>query len=174
MSKAQQSMPSPLAINVRTFEERDVAPACALTNHYIEHTVIHFGFTPDSEQQWRKVWTDGREKHPWLAAEVEGKFAGFAKCGTWRTREAYSLTAETGIYVVPEFQGKGVGSALYVELIARARNAGFHLLTAGITMPNEGSARLHESVGFTYVGTFSECGRKFGQWLDVGWWQMKL
>ncbi len=159
---------------IRAFEERDVAPACALANYYIEHTVIHFGFRPDSVEQWRAVWVEGRERYPWITAEVDGVFAGYAKCGVWRTREAYALTAETGIYVERRVQGTGVGRALYAELVSRARAAGFHLLVAGVTMPNEASVRLHEGAGFTSVGTFSECGRKFDQWLDVGWWQMKL
>lgn len=167
-------MVQPLPVTIRTFEERDVAPACALANYYIEQTVIHFGYRPDTEEQFRKVWAEGRERYPWLAAEVDGVFAGYAKCGTWRTRDAYALTAETGIYVARQVQGRGVGRALYVELIARATAAGFHLLTAGVTLPNPASARLHESVGFTYVGAFSECGRKFDQWHDVGWWQLKL
>lgn len=170
----ERAVPSSTQILVRTFEDRDVAPACALANHYIEHTAIHFGYRPDTESQFRAMWLEGREKYPWLAAEISGAFAGYAKCGSWRTRDAYALTAETGIYVARDLQGRGIGRALYVELIARARAAGFHLLTAGVTLPNEGSVKLHEAVGFRYVGTFQEAGRKFDQWHDVGFWQLPL
>lgn len=161
-------------VTVRAFEGSDVAPACAMVNHYIERTVIHFGYTPESEAQFRAAWEAGRETHPWLAAEVEGAFAGYAKAGVWRARDAYARTAEVGIYVRPEFQGRGVGKALYRELIERCRAAGYHLLVGGVTLPNEASVKLHESVGFEHVGTFKECGRKFGAWHDVGWWQLKL
>lgn len=159
---------------VRAFEERDVAPACALANYYIEHTAVHFGYTPETEEQFRRTWVEGRARYPWVAAEVDGAFAGYAKCGVWRTREAYALSAETGIYVSRHVQGKGVGRALYQELIRRAREAGFHLLVAGATLPNEASVKLHEAVGFERVGVFNECGRKFDRWHDVIFWQLRL
>lgn len=167
-------MATPTDVLVRTFEERDVAPSCALANHYIEHTAVHFAYKPDTEEQFRSVWIEGRERYPWIAAEIDGEFAGYAKCGVWRTREAYALTAETGIYIAHGAQGKGVGRALYKKLIERARAAGFHLLVAGATLPNDASVRLHESVGFERVGVFSECGRKFDRWHDVIFWQLRL
>ena len=50
----------------------------------------------------------------------------------------------------------------------------FHLLVAGMTMPNPGSQRLHEKLGFEKVGEFKDAGMKFGQWHNVGFWQMVL
>ena len=43
-----------------------------------------------------------------------------------------------------------------------------------ITMPNDPSVRLHEKLGFTKVGIFHGVGYKFEQWLDVGFWELKL
>jgi phosphinothricin acetyltransferase len=34
--------------------------------------------------------------------------------------------------------------------------------------------RLHERLGFEKVAHFSEVGLKFGRWIDVGYWQLKL
>jgi phosphinothricin acetyltransferase len=45
---------------------------------------------------------------------------------------------------------------------------------AGITLPNAGSVGLHESVGFQPVAVFAGEGFKFGQWHDVGWWDLTL
>ncbi len=33
---------------------------------------------------------------------------------------------------------------------------------------------LHEKLGFTKVGHLKEVGRKFDQWIDVGYWQKVL
>jgi L-amino acid N-acyltransferase YncA len=159
---------------VRAFEARDVAPACALTNHFIEHTAVHFGYTTQSEDEFASMWRSGAATHPWLTAELEGRFAGFAKAGVWRARDAYAKTAEVTVYVEPFAQGHGVGRALYGELLARLTAAGFHTAVGGVTLPNEGSVRLHEAMGFTYVGTFREVGRKFDRWHDTGWWQRML
>src|SRR5688572_7444057 len=107
-SYSSSHVPSPML--VRTFADRDIAPALALTNHFIKNTAVHFGTSPQTEQEFAAMWRSGGEKYPWLAAEVEdGKtglsgtkgFAGFAKAGVWRTREAYSLTAEVTVYVDP-------------------------------------------------------------------------
>lgn len=159
---------------VRAFEGRDVGPACLLTNLYIRSSAAHFGIREGAEEEFRAIWEAGRGAYPWVAAEVEGRFAGYAKAGVWRTREAYSKTAETGLYVEPDFQGRGVGRALYEELLKRVKVAGYHTIVAGITLPNEASVRLHEGMGFRKVGVFREVGRKFDHWHDVGWWQVML
>jgi phosphinothricin acetyltransferase len=41
----------------------------------------------------------------------------------------------------------------------------------GITLPNDASVALHRGFGFEPVGVYREVGRKFGNWLDVAWWQ---
>ncbi len=158
---------------IRDFEERDIAPAATLTNHYIQHTAVHFGMHPYSPEEFGAIWL-GRDVYPWLASEIDGQFAGYAKGARWRERDAYAKTIEVGLYVDSVFHNKGVGKALYTELLSRAKNAGFHTAVGGITMPNEGSVRLHESMGFTKVGVFREVGRKFDQWHDTGWWQLIL
>lgn len=156
------------------FASRDVAHACALSNHYINHTAVHFGLNPYSDQEFAASWAEGCTKYPWLAAEIDGAFAGFAKASRWREREAYQFTAEVGLYVQDAFHRRCVGKALYSELFDRLRARGFHTAVAGITMPNEASVRLHESLGFQRVGVFREVGRKFGKWHDTGWWQLML
>jgi phosphinothricin acetyltransferase len=159
---------------VRDFQDRDVAPACALTNHYIQHTAVHFGMYPYSPDEFRAMWQEGVTKYPWLAAEIDGRFAGYAKGSRWREREAYQFTAEVGLYIERDLQGKGIGKALYLELFIRLKAAGYHTAVAGVTLPNDASVRLHESMGFAKVGVFREVGRKMGAWHDTGWWQLPL
>ena len=159
---------------IRMFEARDVGPACRLTNHFIEHTAVHFGLSPHSDAEFAAMCEEGRIKYPWLAAEVEGRFAGFAKAGMWRAREAYALTAEVTVYVESAFHRRGVGRALYADLLARLREAGYRTAVGGITLPNDASERLHESMGFRHVGTFREVGHKFDRWHDTSWWQRML
>lgn len=159
---------------VREFAERDVAPANALTNWFIINTPVHFGFDPASDTAFGEMWRNYRERFPWLAAEVDGAFAGYCKAGTWRERDAYRGTVETGIYVVDALRGRGVGRALYAELFRRLRAGGFHIAVAGITLPNDASVRLHEALGFKLVGVFHTVGRKFDAWHDVGFWEMPL
>jgi phosphinothricin acetyltransferase len=41
----------------------------------------------------------------------------------------------------------------------------------GIALPNPASIALHEKFGMSKVAHFKEIGFKFGQWVDVGYWQ---
>jgi phosphinothricin acetyltransferase len=157
---------------VRDFELRDVSAANALTNHFIEHTTIHFGADRASDEAFEAYWREGRARHPWLVGELDGRFAGYCKASAWRARAAYARTAETGIYVEPHARGRGVGTSMYRSLLDRLRADGFRTIVAGIALPNEASVRLHEAVGFTKVGVFREAGFKLGAWIDVGFWQL--
>lgn len=116
-----------------------------------------------------------RERYPYLVAtDARGTFLAYAKAGVWRERTAYRWTAEVGIYAIAGIRGKGVGGALYRSLIEACRERGFHMLVAGITMPNETSVRLHERIGFRHVGTFARVGWKFGRWHDVSFYELPL
>lgn len=157
---------------VRAFAERDVAPANALTNHYIATTAVHFASEPASDREFRATWEAGRADYPWLAAEVDGAFAGYARAYRWRERAAYARTAEVGIYVERSQQGRGVGRVLYAELLRQLQHAGFRTAIGGIALPNPASIRLHEALGFRHVGTFRGVGCKFGRWHDVDFWQI--
>jgi phosphinothricin acetyltransferase len=161
-------------LRVRDFSAADVPAANTLTNHFIAHTAIHFGAAPASDAEFAAVWEEGRARFPWLVAEYDGRFAGYCKAGVWRARDAYARTVETGIYVGLDQQRRGVGRALYESLFDRLRAMGVHTVVAGIALPNEASVRLHEAVGFRAVGVFSEVGRKFDRWHDVGFWQRPL
>jgi phosphinothricin acetyltransferase len=157
---------------VRPFAAGDVAASNALTNHFIEHTAIHFAYEPASDAEFTATWSQSAGDYPWLVAEVDGAFAAYAKATRWRDRAAYSRTTETTVYVAPAHQGKGVGRAIYTQLLDTLRMRGFRTAIGGITLPNPASVRLHESLGFRHVGTFRGVGCKFGRWHDVGFWQV--
>ena len=158
---------------------RDVLPSdfdaiARLTNHYIEHTAIHFGAEPVSAAELRAEWEEKtRGRYGFFVADVDG-FAGYAKAGVFRTRAAYAWTAEVGVYVEEAKQRRGVARALYERVIDVSRRQGFHTLIAGITLPNEASVALHERMGFHSVGVFREVGFKHGRCHDVGFWQLAL
>lgn len=162
------------AVTVRGVRAADFDAIAALTSHFILHTPIHFGTTPDEPAALRAAWEAQGGRYPYLVAEVAGVFAGFAKAGRWRDRAAYDRTAEVGIYVVPAMHGRGVGTRLYEALVEACRAAGFHTLVGGVVVPNDASERLHARAGFVRVGVFREVGFKMGAWRDVAWYQRML
>jgi phosphinothricin acetyltransferase len=59
----------------------------------------------------------------------------------------------------------------HLELLERQ---GFVTAIAGISLPNDASVALHESLGFSLSGIEHGVGFKLGQWVDVGRWQKDL
>ena len=113
-------------------------------------------------------------QHPWLVCELEGRLAGYAYASAFRARAAYQWTAETTVYVHADFQRRGIARALYGSLLAILREQGYRSAIGVIALPNEGSIRAHEAMGFRKVGVLRALGYKAGAWRDTGWWQLAL
>ena len=90
------------------------------------------------------------------------------KCETWRSGVQGRKRLD------PKNFGKRIGQQLYEALIALLREQDFHSVIGVITLPNEPSIQLHEKFGFKKVGHFTEVGKKFGKWMDVGFWELVL
>ena len=63
---------------------------------------------------------------------------------------------------------------MYRVLIDALKDEDIRRVLAGITLPNDASVALHRRFGFTEVGVFTECGRKFGKYWDVVWMERPL
>lgn len=160
---------------IRETEPDDFTALTAITNAIITTTAIHFGYQPYGAGEMAGMWRNDRERFPWLTlTDDDGEPIGYAKAGTWRSRDAYQWTCETGIYVHERARGQGRGKQLYQRLLDECARRGFHSCVAGITLPNPASVRLHESLGFTSTGVVKHAGKKFDQWHDVGFWQRML
>lgn len=158
---------------VRPASPADAAAIAAIVEREVVHGVAHFATTPPTpEDVGRDLATAGR--YPFLVADQDGAVSGFAKASPWKTREAYTWTAELGVYLAPAAQGRGVGRTLVSALIAELDARGFRTLLAGIALPNAASVRLFESLGFESVGVIRNNGFKHGRWRDVGYWSKHL
>ena len=89
-------------------------------------------------------------------------------------KPAYRWTVETTVYVDAAHPRRGIGRALYSELLDELTRRGFVTALGVIAMPNAPSVALHEALGFAYVGTQAGVGYKFGGWHDIGVWQRDL
>jgi L-amino acid N-acyltransferase YncA len=153
----------------------DAKRIAAIYNHYIAITTISFEEEPVSEADMAQRIADvGAAKLPWLVMLDGDTLIGYAYATKWRARPAYRFAVETSVYFDPQHAGKGAGTMLYEALLAELRQRELHLAIGGIAQPNDASVRLHERLGFKKVAHFSEVGLKFGRWVDVGYWQLKL
>jgi L-amino acid N-acyltransferase YncA len=159
---------------IRPATQQDALALCAIYNPYILKTTITFEEQEISVDAMRRRIGDVLQSWPWLVCEIEDGIAGFAYATRWRDRAAYRHSVESTIYMNPDFQRHGFGCMLYAELLSRLRGLGAHRVLGGIALPNPPSVALHEKLGFKKVAHFEEVGRKFGRWIDVGYWQLSL
>jgi phosphinothricin acetyltransferase len=162
-------------ISIRPASIDDAAAICAIYNPYVADTTISFEEAPvsaaDMAQRIAEVQAAGL---PWLVAQADGKLLGYAYASKWRARPAYRRSVESTVYVDAAAAGTGSGTALYRALLDELRGRDVHMVIGGIAQPNERSVALHEKFGFRKVAHFSEVGRKFGRWVDVGYWELRL
>jgi L-amino acid N-acyltransferase YncA len=152
---------------VRRAVESDVGEITRIYNDAILNTTATFDMEPKTLDDRLDWFRDRTDDYPVIVATVEDKVAGWAEIKPFGTRGAYRYTVENAVYVDPEYQGKGIGSALLGELVEIASDKGFHVILALIVAGNECSVRLHAKLDFEQVGVMREVGRKFDRWLDL-------
>lgn len=160
---------------IRVAELNDAAAIVAIYNHYISTTTITFEEDPvSSTEMTQRIADVNNAGLPWLVLTIDGKVTGYAYATKWRARSAYRHSVESTIYLDHAFAGRGLGRALYGALLDALGKREFHRVIGGIALPNEASVRLHESLGFRKVAHFTEVGKKFERWVDVGYWELNL
>jgi L-amino acid N-acyltransferase YncA len=159
---------------IRSATSADADAICAIYNHYVRHTAVTFEETPVEAAEMRQRIEEVQARFPWLVAEDGGRLVGYAYATRWRVRSAYRYSVESTVYLDPELGGRGWGTRLYGDLLARLEAAGIHAVMGGIALPNIASVALHEKLGFRKVAHFEAVGWKGNRWLDVGYWQRIL
>jgi phosphinothricin acetyltransferase len=162
-------------IVIRPATVADAAAVAAIYNHYVRKTVVTFEEEEVAPPEIaRRIEAVGAQSLPWLVAERGATVVGYAYATRWHSRSAYRFSVEITVYVDAGHHRLGVGSRLYDHLLPLLRARGIHTVLAGIALPNDASVNLHERFGLAKVAHLAEVGFKFGEWVDVGYWQRSL
>lgn len=161
---------------IRDARQEDAEGITAIYNDAVAHTTAIWNDAMVDVAD-RRAWCADRQRagYPILVCVDEaGNVLGYASFGDWRPHDGYRHTVEHSVYVRDDRRGQGIGKALMLALIERARAMGKHVMIAGIDARNEGSIRLHEKLGFEHAGLLKQVGMKFGSWLDLAFLQLTL
>lgn len=164
-------------MSIRDAIDTDADAIAAIYNDaVINTTAIWNEVTVDADN--RVAWMADRRRlgYPVLVAvdDADGSVIGYASFGDWRAFDGYRHTVEHSVYVRRDRRGGGVGQALLLALIDRARAIGKHVMVAAIEAGNTPSIALHEKNGFRRTGLMPQVGMKFGRWLDLAFLQIIL
>ncbi len=101
-----------------------------------------------------------------LVAEEDGAILGWAALSPVSSRCVYGGVGEVSVYISANSRGKGVGKQLLQQLIEESEKGGFWTLQSGVFPENKASIKLHEKVGFRYIGKRERVGKIHGVWKD--------
>lgn len=163
------------ATQVRPAVRADVPAILEIYNHAVAHTTASYDLEPQGLET-RLAWFETRQQEGWpvLVAEQGGRVVGWSTYGRFRDKPGYRYSVEHSVYVAPDVQTTGLGTALMEPLIEQARQDGHHVMIAGVDADDAGSLRFHERLGFVQVAHFRQVGHKFGRWLDLVFLQLTL
>ncbi|HUL42797.1 MAG TPA: arsinothricin resistance N-acetyltransferase ArsN1 family B [Bacteroidota bacterium] len=157
---------------IRDVRKDDAWQIAEIYNHYIENTTVTFEEVPVTVAEMERRIAEITSTYPWLVAEEDTLILGYTYASRWKGRRGYRFSVESTVYLRNGCAGKGLGTALYSELLSRLPTMGMHAVMGGIALPNEASRKLHEKLGFRKVAHIEQVGIKFGKWIDVGYWEL--
>ncbi len=152
----------------------DVQALLEIYNYYVLNTTVTFDIDPLPIETFTKKLNQINADYPFIVYEEDNEILGYAYGSRFRPKPAYNYVVESTVYVKHTAHAKQIGTKLYAELIRLLKETNLHTVLGVLTIPNEASIGLHEKFGFEQVANLKEVGLKFGEWQNIGIWQLKL
>jgi L-amino acid N-acyltransferase YncA len=159
-------------MNIRDAAEVDLPAIVAIYNASVpSHTVTADlePITVESRIDW--FWKHSPDQRPLWVLEKEGKIAGWLGMQTFYGRPAYNATVEISLYISPEFQRQGIGSALLQHAIEQSPSLGVTTLLAIVFAINLPSLTLLKRFDFEqwgYLPNVVRFGKREGDVVILG------
>jgi L-amino acid N-acyltransferase YncA len=164
------------SLEIRPAIGADLAFVTEIYAEAVRHGTATFELVPpDLAEMTRRFQTLMDGGFPYFVAVLEGRVAGYAYAGEYRSRPAYRFTVENSIYLRPDIHRRGIGRQLLQRLIAECEARGYRQMIGVVgDSANAGSIGVHARCGFQMIGTHPNVGFKFGRWLDIVMMQREL
>jgi phosphinothricin acetyltransferase len=171
-------MPSPsntsLENHIRLARIGDLEAINRIYNHYVLHSTCTYQEQPETTEGRLKWFNAHDDAHPITVIEDKGAVVGWGSLSHFHARSAFRFTVENSVYLDHQYLGRGLGSLLLADLVARAVAAKHHVIVAAVDSAQEHSISLHRKFGFEISTQLKQVGFKFGRWLDVVYLQRML
>ena len=154
---------------IRIATEADIPQILSIYAPYVENTTCTFEYDVPTPAEFLQRFRNLTQQFPWLVWEEDGRILGYAYGSAPFERAAYRWCAEDSIYLLPEAQGKGIGTRLCLALEKVLFYQGYQRIYALITAENEVSIAFHQKLGYALRGSLPHAGIKFGRRIGVVW-----
>jgi ribosomal protein S18 acetylase RimI-like enzyme len=150
-----------LAIGVRRAETDDAEAITAV--HDASWRLAYDGLIPANElsrivaRRGAKWWQRAiRRGTAVLVLEVGGVICGYATFGPNRARNLSQKGEVYEIYLLPEYQGVGLGTRLFLAVRSELRSFGFETVVVWALAENDGACRFYHNAGGAKVARANE------------------
>lgn len=163
-------------MTIRTAEEKDIQALLDIYNYEVVNGTATLDIDERTYEQWEEwFFAHNVENHPLIVCEEQERVVGYASLSSYRHKQAYCSTVELSVYVHSDYKGRGIGTALLSAILEIAeKDDSIHTVVSVITSGNKASERLHEKFGFEFCGKISEVGKKFGEYVDISNYSLKV
>lgn len=159
---------------IRPAREEDARAILAIYEPYVRETAVTFEEEAPTQEEFRGRIRAVSADYPYLVCEADGLVVGYAYAHRQMERASYRWNAELSVYLEPSARRRGLGKTLYGALLELLRLQRVQNVYGGVTVPNPGSEKLHESMGFRQMGVYRRTGYKCGKWHDVAWYEKAI
>ena len=154
-----------MSLTIRPVRPDDHPRLLEIWNPIIRNTLVTFASVEKTLETLRSyIVTRRAAGREMFVAEIGGTVRGFASYDQFRGGDGYVHAMEHTVILEDGARGQGAGRALMQAVEDHARDAGGHVMVAGISERNVGAVPFHAALGYVEVGRMPEAGRKFGQW----------
>lgn len=169
-------------MRIEKVREQDAPSLLEIYAPYVEKTAVSFEYEVPSVEEFAQRIRKISSRYPYIkAVDAGGEILGYAYAAPFKQRSAYDWSVETTVYVAQKHRRSGIGRTLYETLEKSLREMGVLNMNACIAVTDVPNAYLtndslyfHQKLGFRLVGTFHECGYKFGEWFDMLWMEKRI
>jgi len=151
-------------VSVREATVQDAAAVTLIWNHYIRETSVTFNA---QEKPVEEVADLIVTRPAFFVALDQGRVAGFATYGQFRSGVGSARTMEHTIQLAPGASGRGLGRALMTLVEDHARTGGAHSMFAGVSGENPEGRAFDARLGYAETAVLPHVGWKFGRWMDL-------
>ncbi|NJM69045.1 MAG: N-acetyltransferase [Scytonema sp. RU_4_4] len=159
---------------IRLATEQDTEQVLEIYAPFCDDSPVSFEVQPPTPDEMQQRIATVLQKLPWLVCEHNREVIGYVYAAPHRDRTAYQWAVDVSVYIHEAVRRSGIGRALYTSLFKILALQGYYSAYAGITLPNTGSEKLHEVMGFQFLGIYQGVGYKCGAWHDVAWYELSV
>jgi L-amino acid N-acyltransferase YncA len=158
----------------RITEESDLQTLLGIYNYYITNSNALWDDSPIPLEEFKNRIPIGNGKYRTYNIYIGSIIVGFCSLKQFINKRAYDRTAEIGIYLKPEYIGKGIGQQAIAFLENIAAHQDIKVLIAGISGDNSACIKMFKKLSYIQCGCLKAIGEKSGKVLDGIYLQKEL